>query len=245
MLNKPEKKTTADNIYSELGNSIIEMRIRPGVILTINDLAQEMNVSRSPVRDALIRLEREGLIKTLPQKGIMISKINLEKAQKEQYIRYSVEINVLKEFVENFTRKHISDLNSIIDQQEKAIKEKDIRAFLSLDDEFHKYFFAATDKQYCAELIWGDAGNYQRLRQLICVDTTHEQSVLSEHRQILGAIIKRDKESLIQIASQHLLDIDDNAIKLGEQYPELFEALPKKGKLRLFGDDFLGGLVKG
>lgn len=245
MLNKPEKRTTADNIYSELGNSIIEMRIQPGVILTINDLAQEMNVSRSPVRDALIRLEQEGLITTLPQKGIMISKINLEKAQKEQYIRYSVEINILKEFLERYTRRNITDLSSLIEQQENAVEERDVRTFLALDDEFHKYFFAACEKQYCAELIWGDAGNYQRLRQLICVDETHERTVLEEHREILDSIKKHDREVLIHTASRHLLDIDDNALKLGEQYPELFEALPKRGKMRIFGDDFLGGLVKG
>lgn len=245
MLKKPEKKTAADNIYSELGSSIIEMRIQPGVIVTINDLAEEMNVSRSPVRDALIRLEQQGLITTLPQKGIMISRINLEKAQKEQYIRYSVEINILKEFLEGYTRRNMTDLKSLIEQQESAIGKQDVRDFLALDDEFHQYFFAVCEKQYCADLIWGAAGNYQRLRQLICVDETHQRHVVEDHKEMLEAIKKRDKEMLIHIASRHLLDIDDNALKLGEQYPELFEAIPKPGRMRIFGNDFLGGLVKG
>lgn len=245
MLKKPEKKTDADNIYSELGSSIIEMRIQPGVIVTINDLAEEMNVSRSPVRDALIRLEQQGLITTLPQKGIMISRINLEKAQKEQYVRYSVEINVLKEFIDRCTRRNISDLKGLIEQQESAVAKQDIRDFLALDDEFHRYFFAACEKEYCADLIWGFASNYQRLRQLICVDEIHQRNVLEDHREMLETFKKRDKEMLIQRASCHLLDIDDNALKLGEQYPDLFEAIPKPGGMRIFGNDFLGGLVKG
>ena len=80
-------KTMGDDIYSNLRSYIIELRIRPGEIISIKDIATELNVGRSPVRDALIRLEKEGLITSLPQRGTMISRINLHRVTEERYIR--------------------------------------------------------------------------------------------------------------------------------------------------------------
>lgn len=113
-------KTMSDDIYTNLRGYIIELRIRPGEVVSIKDIAEEWNVGRSPVRDALIRLEKEGLITSLPQRGTMISRINLHRVEEERFLRACLEEKTVSVFMNQHTEEDIESLKKCLnDQKEK------------------------------------------------------------------------------------------------------------------------------
>ena len=97
-------------------------------------------MGRTPVRDALISLSKEGLITFLPQRGTMISKINYDKVLNERFLRTCVEEKVILEFMAVCDLKAITELEMSLDRQEKFVEEEDIRAFLAEDMYFHLFF---------------------------------------------------------------------------------------------------------
>ena len=82
-------------VYSVLRKAIVELYLQPGVILSMKDICEHLSIGRSPVRDALIRLDQEGLVTLLPQKGTMISQIDSWRVEQERFLRISVEEEVM------------------------------------------------------------------------------------------------------------------------------------------------------
>lgn len=130
-----------DNVYYTLRKNIISLNLKPGEALSIKDISEKLNVSRSPVRDALIKLEKEGLVNIIPQKGTIVSKIDLKRVAEERFLRESLEENTIKLFVSVCKESDIQILRHCIEMQKQSIKDNDYMSFLKYDDNFHSVFF--------------------------------------------------------------------------------------------------------
>ena len=95
--NIKEKNTISNRVYSILKNRIYNLEYRPGRSLSVATLAQELDVSRSPVRDALLHLGQEELVQIFPQSGTRVSLINIHRMEEERFLRKSLELNALQE----------------------------------------------------------------------------------------------------------------------------------------------------
>ena len=105
-----DSRNSEDNIYDVLRTDILNLKLRPGMIFSIRDISEAYQVGRTPVRDALISLSKEGLITFLPQRGTMISKINYDKVLNERFLRTCVEEKVILEFMAVCDLKAITEL---------------------------------------------------------------------------------------------------------------------------------------
>ena len=142
-----DSRNSEDNIYDVLRTDILNLKLRPGMIFSIRDISEAYQVGRTPVRDALISLSKEGLITFLPQRGTMISKINYDKVLNERFLRTCVEEKVILEFMAVCDLKAITELEMSLDRQEKFVEE-DIRAFLAEDMYFHSIFYVGVLQRY-------------------------------------------------------------------------------------------------
>ena len=118
-----DSRNSEDNIYDVLRTDILNLKLRPGMIFSIRDISEAYQVGRTPVRDALISLSKEGLITFLPQRGTMISKINYDKVLNERFLRTCVEEKVILEFMAVCDLKAITELEMSLDRQEKFVEE--------------------------------------------------------------------------------------------------------------------------
>lgn len=216
-------KTMGDDIYTNLRSYIIELKIRPGEIVSIKDIAEEWNVGRSPVRDALIRLEKEGLITSLPQRGTMISRINLHRVAEERFLRACLEEKVVSIFARQHTEEDIESLRKCLNDQKESVQCHDCRKLLQYDDNFHKVFFTATDKKLCWETLQNVSGHYRRIRLLTILERAILDNIIIQHEEILDCIIARKDEQLQKLIKNHLEKIDHEKLELQERYPDLFE----------------------
>ncbi len=245
MSEKKEKKqtqlTAGDSIYTFIRKKIIELQIKPGEFINVNELSEYLNVSRSPIRDALIQLEKEGLVTSAPKKGTIISKINVQRVKDERFMRACIEEKIAGEFIKVYTEKHIIQLKNLIELQKKAAKASDLREFLRLDDEFHAVFYEAADRIFCLEAIKNMSGHYYRIRLLSLSDPDIAKQTLDQHEEILNLILAKDYESISKLLFSHICEKGDEVNRLMARYPDLFTGIIEvpKEKGNIWELDFL------
>lgn len=244
----PARLTGTDDssTYAALRRQIIELRLQPGAILSIKELCGHFGFSRSPLRDALIRLSQEGLVTMLPQRGTMIAKIDFRRVEEERFLRVSVERQVMAQFMQRHTRGDIDRLNESVARQNRCVTAGDLRSFMDLDDDFHEIFYQAADKSFCASTIRHVSGHYRRVRLLSCVDSSISKEILAQHHEIMAAIRAEDSARVLALFERHLGKLDEEEPVFLRKYPDLFcqsEVFGRAGDP--LGTDFLLSLERG
>ncbi|HNW87204.1 MAG TPA: GntR family transcriptional regulator [Candidatus Limiplasma sp.] len=216
-----DSQTVASQIYKTLRERIINMQLPPGVTMSEQETANALGVSRTPVREAFIRLSREKMVIISPQRRTAVAKISTERAQQEHFLRESLEQAVLEQFVLNLKPEVLTSMTQIIDQQRRAMIEHDFDGSMYYDDEFHKTFYVATDKYLCYQVLRRNCFDYQRLRYLSsCSDEAIQQLNLDQHEQMLRLIAERNLQDVQSLLRRHVRRIFDEMITLKEKYPQ-------------------------
>jgi Transcriptional regulators len=212
-------------VYPVLRRAIVELYFQPGAVMSIKDICDHFQLGRSPVRDALMRLDQEGLVTLLPQRGTMISQLDLSRIDQERFLRLSVEEEVMKLFMACHTPSDITLLHESIRQQQEFCDKKhaDIRQFFMLDDEFHQIFYAVTDKLFCMQAVQNVGGHYRRLRLLTCIENFRVREIVRQHSSLLTALQSRDTERMSSIFHHHLRKLDREELLMQKKYPHLFK----------------------
>lgn len=220
-----EQVLNEGEVYPMLRRAIVELYLQPGAILSIKDICDHFEIGRSPVRDALIRLEQDGLVTLLPQRGTMISQIDLLRVEQERFLRLSVEEEVMKLFMACHTPSDIKLLHEALRRQQEFLGQKDLdmRGFLVCDDAFHQVFYTVVDKQFCLKTIQNVWGHYRRMRLLTCGNSASLQEILQQHSALITALQARDTELMCNIFHVHLRKLDREEQFLLKKYPYLFK----------------------
>jgi len=178
-------QTISDKVYDGLRNAIITLDLKPGDEINVKSISENLGVSRSPVRDALLRLEKEGLVDIVPQKGTCVSRIDLSRANEERFLRACLEDEVIRLFIKRHGENDISRLRQSLDLQQDSLEKKDYISFLSQDDLFHETFFQATEKTMCWHIIQSMSGHYRRVRLISLWNAKIISNVISQHAELL------------------------------------------------------------
>lgn len=197
-----EKKSLKQQAYSEIKRKIVNCEYAPDTLLNEELLCSELHVSRTPIRDALGRLEQEGLITILPKKGIVISGMSIGDINRvfevrmlyEPYALLHYGAQIPSEQLTYFYRK-LSDLNAMADEQE---------AF-QVDDEFHNAVIRATGNRYLLQSY--ECIHDQALRFRILTGQANDmrlEDTVKEHTIILAAALKQDWSSASAAMAEHL-----------------------------------------
>lgn len=246
MPNTKQEMTLGDNVYTVLKNNIIELMIKPGETISIKDISAQLNAGRSPVRDALIKLEKEGLIKSMPQKGTMIAKIDLDRVAEEQYLRECLEEKTISLFMKMHEKSDIGKLKSIYEKQKQCVERMDSRKFLQYDEDFHEIFYQVAGKPLCWQTIQSMSGHYRRIRLLSLLEEDILKNVLLQHEQMINYIEENKTQEIVELIHDHVSRLKSEELDLLHKYPELFDNI----KLRpdnttgLLKKDFLNMLRK-
>ena len=222
MLQKELRKTSSQLIYESIKDDIIFLRRKPGEEISIQALSEELDVSRSPVRDALIKLQGEALIEMLPQRGCWVSKIDLKRVEDERHLRLALERSVLESFNKMLKDSEIASLEYYLALQREAIKEKQSEAFYSADDNMHEVYFEAAGYKRFWDLLMKETGNYRRMRLLSFDAEGIAKKNIQQHEELVAALRCGDFTGASRITNEHIskLTIELDAI-VGE-HPDYF-----------------------
>ena len=216
-------------VYDELRRKIENLDYDPGQELQLVRLSQELGVSRSPVRDALLRLERDRLVDIFPQKGTRVSYLDRETIMQERFLRTAIELRVFDEFLDReYDEKGllilVTKLRSCLLQQKTALLTGDVVAFLTSDIEFHTVFYDEVGYERILKVIQAHTGNEHRARLLNMKVATSMEGVYEEHEAMVDAIEKGDRKNARALLAGHFGKLGDELDHLAVVYPEFFTA---------------------
>lgn len=124
-----EQKSIQALVYEELKRSIMSMKLKPGQVMSTQDIATRLKVSRTPVREAFLRLKAEGLVEMIPQRETMVSRINVKRVDQEKFIRECLELGVINPFLERKDKEAIRKMSGLIRLQEQCGRDGDFAGF--------------------------------------------------------------------------------------------------------------------
>lgn len=222
-LEREKREYAREYVVRVLRHNIINLNLKPGQLVSENEIAEVLGISRTPVREAFIELSKESLVEIYPQKGTCISPIDMDVVEETRFLRCAVEKAVAKLCCDVFTESDIAYLEENVRLQEECIAaSKDYKHLLSLDNSFHEYLFKACNKKMIYGLIKSAMAHFDRVRILNLLEMDMEVTV-KEHKQILEAIKNKEKEMAEKFMEQHLTRVIFDMSYLKEKHPEYFK----------------------
>ncbi len=188
LMQKIGRGSVSGQLHKSLRERIISLELEPGQSLSRMEIAKQYGVSQTPVRDALIKLEEEGLIVTYPQSKTEVSRIDIEHAFDTHFLRLSVELEIVRRLARAHDPALTGRTRSIVAQQKAASAENDLDAFMQLDKAFHLSLYEAAGVKDLYPVIAARSGHIDRLRNLNLPDPGKSASILKLHDRILDAI---------------------------------------------------------
>lgn len=211
-----------DKVYYTLRKYILNFTFAPGTVISTQEVANQLRVSRTPAREAFIRLQKDGLIQILPQRETMISLIDMDRVGQERFMRMNLEQAAIREFLQKAESCHFQKLNALIEKQLIASVENRYEDLLRYDDEFHCVLFEGAKQGLAWELLSRSNTHYQRVRLLSLNHEDISEKIVIQHQELLRALEDRQMNLVLDLHHKHLTKLDLEEDTLRQNNPEYF-----------------------
>ena len=199
----------ADQVFEKLENDIIHGIYPRGEVLTELKLVEQLGVSRTPIREALRRLEQERLI-TDSGKGSIVLGITLEDLMDIMDIRCQIEGLAAYHTAKNITKEELSEMQRINELQEFYYNKQDMERLRQMDDKFHELIYRFCKRSVICDTLRPLHRKTQRYRKLSLDNPKRIADSMSEHKQILDAISAGNAELASKITTQHIINAKEH-----------------------------------
>jgi DNA-binding GntR family transcriptional regulator len=205
----PAHKTLRDWVFECLRTSIVSGDLAPGQRIVEADLAKQLEVSKSPVREAILQLKQDGLVIDAPKgRGVVVAPLKPSDVREIYAVREALETLAARTVAENSRPDRVSALQGIVDRMHQALAEGDLRRLFELDVDFHTTLCAATGNRRLQDLFSGLRPDIQRIFLFAVNAMTLEgpdapEQSLAEHEAILRAIAAGDVARAGTLVEQH------------------------------------------
>jgi DNA-binding GntR family transcriptional regulator len=195
-----------DRVYDYVKKQIIDGFITPSDVITELSLSKQIGISRTPVREALHYLEKEGLLVSLPMKGYKVRKISRQELEEICEIRSALESLSIKWAMQRITPEQLRSLEDNMITAERKISDDDMLAFTNLDGEFHEMIAKASGNQQLVDIILSLRNDMIRSR----VQGLNKEGIkraLQGHRNIFKCLVEKDASCAETAIRSHLEDL--------------------------------------
>jgi DNA-binding GntR family transcriptional regulator len=212
-----------DGAYVALRTAIVTAQLAPGRQLSENELARLIGVSRTPVREALLRLRDERLVEVVPQLGTFVTFIDEEAVADAHFVRESLEVNALRHAPGSLDGGDLRAVEHNLEAQERAAAAGDDHAFARLDDELHHLLCDLSGRAAAWRLSERARGQLDRVRRLSLPDADYRRQMLAEHRAVVAALAAGDADAAERELRHHLSMVLSSLPDIRRAHPEYFQ----------------------
>ena len=220
---RPRTATAAARIYAELRAELVSLQRRPGDPIIEAEIARAYGVSRTPVREAILRLSDEGLVEIFPQSGIFVSRIPLAALPEAIIVRRSLEETTTRMATERASASQILSLHAILERQREAEVAADREAFHQADEAFHAAIADIAGHPGIWKLILQVKVHVDRFRWLTLPQRGRMAEVIAEHEAVMAAIEARNPASAGAAMARHLERLLADISATQHNNPEFFD----------------------
>lgn len=220
---KLPKETARDYALRVLKGNIISLELQPGTAISENELAAEIGISRTPVREAIIELAKAYLIEIYPQRGSFVSLIDPKMVDEARFLRRVIDTAVIEEVCENADEEGIRLLEENVELQEFYLSKGTTEKIFDLDNKFHRDIYVVAKKDIIYDIHSTLMIHFDRVRNLSVV-TVKNNGIVGEHRAMIEAIKAKDKKAASELVAKHLDHYQVDEIEIRSRRPEFFKA---------------------
>ncbi|MCP1133424.1 GntR family transcriptional regulator [Paenibacillus polysaccharolyticus] len=220
--NQKTRGSTRTYSYNLLKERILHLELEPGTKISEKEIADELQVSRTPVREAFMKLAEEELLDIIPQSGTIVSHINLEHVEEGRFMREKMEKEIVMLACTSFPEEYMFKLETNIAMQEVCIGKKNFYRLFELDEEFHQILFQGTGKLRTWKMLQQLNMPFNRLRLLRLAEDSNLEVIISQHKEILRLVTERQTEEAAQVMEAHLRLVVYEQEILKDKYPHYF-----------------------
>ncbi|MBD8687568.1 MULTISPECIES: GntR family transcriptional regulator [unclassified Rhizobium] len=213
-------RQVALQIYEILHKRILDVELVPGTVLSRAALQMEFGVSQTPVRDALIRLQEDGVVDVYPQYATVVARIDIRHAQQAQFLRLSLELEAIRTLTRESPEETAADLAGIVTRQETFASPETYDSFDACDQEFHCKLYERADILDLWTNVRRQSVHLDRLRRLHLPMPGKMQTVLADHRAIVDAIQSANPEEATAALRRHLSGTLSITDMIRQRFPE-------------------------
>ncbi|MDI2030780.1 GntR family transcriptional regulator [Saccharopolyspora sp. TS4A08] len=214
-------KTSARvTVHREIRRRIITLQLPPGHPLSENELAGELEVSRTPVRESLLLLAEEDLVRVFPKLGSFVSRVDPQRIADAQFVREAVEVASLADAVRLRTDSDVEALRDLLEQQRAAAD--DVNGFFELDEAFHQRLLAAGDHANAWRTVEQAKAHLDRARRLGLRTVSPVPDLIDQHAEIVDGLEARDLDAAVDALRSHLRAVFEDVERIRSESPDLF-----------------------
>lgn len=215
MLLEADDRSLRIRVFNAIENAILDGEYKDGDSLNELRISKELGISRTPVREALMQLELEGLVRNVPNKGAVVIGVTEQDIHDIYEIRIRIEGLASRLCAENITEDELRALEQIVDLQEFYLMKNDTEQIWKLDGDFHKIIYDAS-RSRPLRFTLSNFHNYIKKARDISVQTEgRAEKTVAEHRAILDAIKAHNGELAEQLTAKHIFNAEDNIFENG------------------------------
>ena len=209
-------------VYQTLRQAILSLEYRPGEALRKPEICEALGVSRSPVADAVARLQTEGLVDVVPQAGTFVARFSMQEVREGAFLREAIEIAAIERVASIITDEQLTLLRRNLTVQAALIADGDIPGYYAMDAAMHELLLSFTGFPRLAQVSETAWAHVNRARQLVLPVPGRIEATLAEHQAILAALETRDPEAARAAVRGHLRQLISYLEPLERDRPDLF-----------------------
>lgn len=217
------RETGRDYALRTIKENIIQLELAPGSQISENELAAEMGLSRTPVREALIELSKVKIIDIQPQKKSTVALIDYAMVDEARFLRNLLECAVVELACTLASPSDIARLRENVRLQNFYLESNSPESLMRLDNEFHKTLFEITQKTQIYELMQGISIHFDRVRSM-ALASVKEVKIVEDHAGIVNAIRDADSALARALMEKHLNRYKVDSAAVRRKYPQYFPA---------------------
>ena len=196
------RRKSSVEVYDVLKDEIQYLTLKPGTHIHEAELIEQFGVSRTPIREALLRLSSDGLVDILPQNGTYVSKINYKLATEVAYMRHLLDTDICQQLCRS--RTPVRDaVDEAIYFMSVAVRKQDIIGYVKQDDHFHESLFRVAGHEQIWRIVENSHAHNNRVRMLDMQRPGTMEPSLQEHLKIVDCIESGDEQTLMEIMAHH------------------------------------------
>jgi len=220
VLDRHERGGTVQRIQDAVRDAIVRLEMRPGETIDKNALCERLNVSRFPVSEALGRLAEEGFVVVLPQRGTMVSRIDVADCRQAMFIRRALECEAVRYIASRISDSLIEKFRDNLAGQRRALNNDDLEGFHALDLDFHALLLKTLGYERVISAVEAARANLDRMRLFLCTPERQSETY-AEHEKIFAALAARQPEAAAVAMSNHLDVVMAELEVFAKAHPEL------------------------
>jgi DNA-binding GntR family transcriptional regulator len=221
-----DSPSASRQVYAALRDAIVAAELEPGQRISENDLTLRLGVSRTPIREALIRLRDERFVQIVPQFGTFVTRISTAAVEDAQFVREALECAAVRLAAVRASSDDIAALDGLVRRQEEVVARSDFERFAVLDDEFHAAMCELSGRGFAWEVAQRAKGHLSRVRRLSLPQPDYLAEMVAEHHVVLDALSRHAPDEAEAALRHHLRMVLSALPAIREQHPDYFEENP-------------------